>query len=106
MANTFIDIVDKVFARSLMALRENAVTPRLVNTNWGTEVAQRGDTINVPIPSAVQTSDVSPGATPPAGGNDDVRVVPISLNRWRQTSAHLTDKEAAEVAEAVEIGNR
>lgn len=104
MPNVFTDIVDKVFARSLMALRENAVTPRLVNTNWGTEVAQRGDTINVPIPSAVQTSDVAPGATPPAGGDDEVRVVPIALNRWRQTSAHLTDKEAAEVAEGSRDG--
>lgn len=98
MANTFTDIVDKIFARGLLALRQNAITSRLVNTDWGTEVAQQGDTINVPIPSAVTVGDVSPGPTPPAGGDSAPTTVPITLDRWRKSDMHVTDKEAREIA--------
>ncbi|HEX7048649.1 MAG TPA: P22 phage major capsid protein family protein [Longimicrobiales bacterium] len=99
MANNFTQIVDKIFARALLALRENAIMPRLVNTNWGAEVAQPGDTINVPIPSAMEVSDVVPGPTPPAGGDVAPTTVPIQLNRWRKVDMHVTDKEAREIAQ-------
>lgn len=98
MANTFTDIIDKIFARGLMALRQNSVMPRLVNSDWGTEVAQEGDTIDVPIPSAVTVDDVTPGPVPPAGGDSAPTKVQISLNRWRKSDMHVTDKEAREIA--------
>lgn len=99
MANTFTDIVDKIFARGLLALRENAIMPRLVNTNWGAQVASQGDVINVPIPSAMTVADVSPSNTPPAGGDVAPTKVDISLNRWRKVDMHVTDKEAREIAQ-------
>lgn len=98
MANTFTPIVDKIFARGLLALRENAIMPRLINTDWGTETAQQGDTIDVPVPSAVTVGDVTPGPTPPAGGDSAPTTVPITLNRWRKSDMHVTDKQAGEIA--------
>lgn len=98
MPNTFDNIVDKIFARGLMALRENAIMPRLVNTDWGSETAEQGDTITVPIPSAAEVGDVTPGPTPPAGGNTAPTKVDITLDRWRSTNMHVTDKEAREIA--------
>lgn len=98
MANTFTDIVDKIFARGLMALRENSVMPRLVNSDWDDAVAEQGDTIDVPVPSSVTVSDVSPGPTPPAGQDTTITKVPIQLNRWRKSDMHVTDKEAREIA--------
>lgn len=98
MANTWTEIIDKIFARGLMALRENAITSRLINTDWATEVAQQGDTINVPIPSSVTVGDVTPGPTPPEGGASAPTTVPITLNRWRKSDMHVTDKEAREIA--------
>lgn len=98
MANTFTDIVDKIFARGLLALRQNAITPRLINTDWGTEVAEQGDTIDVPIPSAVTVDDVTPGPTPPAGNNVAPTKVQITLDKWKKSDMHVTDKEAREIA--------
>lgn len=98
MPNTFTSIVDMIFARALLALRENAIMPRLVNTDWGNEVAQQGDTINVPIPSAMTVGDVTPGPTPPAGDNAAPTTVGIALDRWRDVDMHVTDKEAREIA--------
>lgn len=98
MPNDFTEIVDKIFARGLMALRENSVMPRLVNTDWGDEVAERGDTIDVPIPSTATVSDVDPGPTPPEGGDSSPTKVPIQLNRWRKSDMKVTDKEAREIA--------
>lgn len=99
MANTFTSIVDTIFGKGLMALRENAIMSRLVNTNWGAETANQGDTINVPIPSAMTVGDVAPSQTPPAGGNVAPTTVAIELNRWRKTDMHVTDKEAREIVQ-------
>lgn len=97
MANTFTEIVDSIFGRGLMALRENAIMSRLVNTDYSADAANQGDTINVPIPSAMAVSDVTPGQTPPAGGDAAPSTVAIQLNRWRKTDMHVTDKEAREI---------
>lgn len=99
MANDFTQIVDKIFARGLMSLRENAIMPRLVNTNFDSEVAEQGDTIDVPIPSAASVSDVTPGPTPPSGGDSSPTKAQIQLNRWRKSDMHVTDKEAREIAQ-------
>lgn len=98
VTNDFTQVTDKIFAMGLSALRRFAVMPRLVNTSWGTEVAQQGDVINVPLPSSVTIDDVTPAAVPPAGGDTIPTRAQITLNRWRETSMHLTDKEAREIA--------
>jgi hypothetical protein len=98
MANTYTEIVDKIFARGVVALRQNAITSRLINTDWGTEVAEQGDTIDVSIPSAVTVGDVTPGPTPPAGGDSAPTKVQITLDKWKKSDMHVTDKEAREIA--------
>jgi len=98
MANTFDAIVNQIFARGLLALRQHAIMPRLINTDWSTEVAKQGDTVNVPVPSAVIVGDVTPGPTPPAGGNSTPSSVAIVLDRWKKSDMFVTDKEAREVA--------
>lgn len=99
MANTFTPIIDQIFARGLMALRQNSIMPRLVNSNWGSEVAEQGASIDVPIPSAATVADVTPGPTPPAGTDSTPTVVTINLNRWRKSDMFVTDKEAREIAQ-------
>jgi len=98
MANNLDDILPKILARGLLALREAAVMPRLVNGDYAQEAAKKGDTINVPIPSAVSTSDVAPSNTPPVPASTTIETVPIPLNYWRQNDAiHLTDKDLVEI---------
>jgi hypothetical protein len=64
MANTITPLVDKLIARGLEVLRENAVMPRLVNSTYSNVARNRGDTITVPVAADITASSVSPSAIP------------------------------------------
>lgn len=98
MANTnMTNIYHKILARGLMTLREQAVMPRLVNGSYSAEAATKGQTIDVPIPSGKTAADVTPSNTPPAASDTSPKIVQISLDQWKQTDFHLTDKEIVEI---------
>lgn len=98
MANTLANILPKILARGLLALREQAIMPRLVNSDFSMEAAEKGDTIDVPLPSAVKVVDVVPGPVPPTPADTVTRKVQIPLDQWKQSEGfHLTDKEMTEI---------
>lgn len=97
MANTVTNIMPKILARGLLALREQAIMPRVVNGDYSQQAAQKGDTIDVPIPSALSVSSVTPSNTPPAPADSSPTKVQISLNNWYEANFHMTDKELVEV---------
>jgi hypothetical protein len=100
MANTLTAIMPKILARGLMTLRERAVMPRLVNLDYSSEAAMAGTTIDVPIPSAVSATDVTPSYQYSAPSDTTSSTVQISLNKWKKsTPFHLTDKELVELDE-------
>lgn len=96
--NTLTNIMPKILARGLKVLREQCMMPSLVNTDYATEAAMKGDTIDVPIPSAVSAVAVVPdvyGITP---DNAVPTKVQIPLDQWYQnTPVHLTDKQMVEI---------
>jgi hypothetical protein len=97
MANTITSIMPKILAAALLALREQAIMPRLVNFNWSNETAKRGSTIDVPLPAAQAVSDVTPGAVPPPQVDHAPTTVQIILNNWKKSNFYLTDKELGEI---------
>lgn len=97
MANNLTSIMPKILARGLLALREQAIMPRLVNADYSNESAQKGETIDVPVPSAISASDVTPGSVPPTPPSTAPAVVQIQLNNWKKAGFHLTDKELLEI---------
>jgi murein DD-endopeptidase MepM/ murein hydrolase activator NlpD len=97
MANTITDIMPKILATGLLALREQAVMPRFVNGSFSAEAAQKGDTIDVPISSALTATDVTPSETPPVAVDSPLSKVQINLDKWKQARFHLTDKEMTEI---------
>lgn len=97
MANNNSAILPKILARGLLALREQAIMPRLVNGDYSREAAQKGDTIDVPIPSGLSVSDVTPSNTPPAPADSAPSKVQIQLNNWKKVGFHLNDKDVLEV---------
>ena len=97
MANTLSNIMPKILARGLLALREQAVMPRLVNGDFGSDAAEKGDTIDVGIPSAQSATDVTPAAVPPTPASNTPGKVQIQLNNWKKTNFHLSDKDMAEI---------
>ncbi len=96
MANDLSVLVPKLLAQGLMALRENAVMPRLVNRDYETEAAQKGDTVTIPIPSAIADRNVAPAVVPPASVDSTPTQALIPLDQWREAPFHLTDKEQKE----------
>jgi hypothetical protein len=97
MANSLSAVMPKILARGLLALREQAVMPRLVNADYSNDAARKGDTIDVPLPSAVAASDVAPSNTAPAPVDTAPTVVQIPLNHWKKAGFHLTDREVLEI---------
>lgn len=98
MANDLTNIMPQILAAGLRTLRETAVMPRLVNFDWSTQAAQKGETIDVPIPTAVGTRDVAPSNVPPVPVDFTPGVIQIPLDKWRQTDPiFLTDKDRTEI---------
>ena len=97
MANTITNILPKILARGLLALREQAVMPRLVNLDYSNESAQKGDTIDVPIPSSLTVSDTVPSNVLEAPADSAPTKVQISLNNWKKDNFHLTDKQLVDI---------
>jgi len=98
MANVFTNIMPKIIARGLMVLREVAIMPRLVNSDFSADAKRKGQTVDVPVPSAVGTQAVSPGKDPVTPVDTTVPIVQIPLDQWRKNDPiYLTDKEMLEI---------
>lgn len=93
MANTLTEVTPKLLAQGLLALRENSIMALLVNRDYEAEAAQKGSTVDVPIPSAIATQDVAPGATPPSTADISPTSVAIPLDQWKEAPFYLTDKD-------------
>ena len=99
MANLLTAVLPKLLAQGLLALRQNTVMPRIVNRGYDGMAAQRGDTINIPIPSAVAVQDVTPAAFPPSTADIAPTSVPVVLNKWKEAPFYMTDKDQMDVME-------
>jgi hypothetical protein len=56
----------------------------MVNSDFGDEVKQKGDTIQVPVPSIMTATDVVPGAYAPDPQNVAPTTAPIALSNWKE----------------------
>jgi hypothetical protein len=97
MANVLDKVIPQLLAQGLLALRENAVLPWLVNTSYSDMAAQKGDSINIPIPSAIEVQDVVPSNTPPPTADVQPPSVTLNMDQWVEAPLYLTDKEYLEV---------
>lgn len=98
MANALQEIMPKIIARGLLVLREQAVMPRMVNGDYSRDAAEKGDTIDVPIPSVVGIKEVVPSANDVQGPDTTILKVPIPLDHWFQNDPiYLTDKDMHEI---------
>ena len=98
MSNTITALVPKILSRGLLALRENAVMPRLVNRSIGADAREKGDTIDIPLPSAITSRDVTPAVTQAANQNSAPTKVQLALSQWKEATFNLNDKQMEEIA--------
>lgn len=98
MANVLTNIMPKILAAGLSTLREAAIMPRLVNSSYSDEAAQKGTTIDIPVPTAISVIDVAPSNTPPAPTDETPGLVQVPLDQWKQNEPfYLTDKELVQI---------
>lgn len=99
MSNDLTKVIPQILAQGLLALRENCVMPRLVNSDYDVDAKKKGATIDVPIPSAVTATAVAPGVTAPANADSAPTSAVITLDQWYEAPFYLTDKELLESME-------
>lgn len=101
MANTITEVLPKILAQGLMALRQNAVMTRLVNTSYSNEAAQKGNVINVPMPSALTAIDVTPSNTFSTNVDFAPTSVAVTLDFWKESVFQLSDNDIVSAMDGV-----
>lgn len=93
MANDLTKVIPQLLAQGMLALRQMAIMPRLVNSSYSTEAGKKGSTIDVPIPSAIAAVEVAPANVPPTTADSTPTSVAIPMDQWWEAPFYLTDKD-------------
>jgi hypothetical protein len=101
MSNTITNVLPVVYAQGVLALRQNAIMTRLVNRNYQNLAAQKGDVINVPIPSALAASDVTPGYAAVTSTDIAPTKAVVTLDFWKKSQFTMTDRDMAQALDGV-----
>lgn len=96
--NNFAALMPLILSRSLLHLREQVRMPRLVNSDYSSEAAEKGDTIDVKIPQARNASAVTPSNTSPDPAEETPVTVQVPLDQWYHSDFKLSDKDMKEIA--------
>lgn len=98
MANTLTSYIVPLLAMGLIRMRQRIVLGRLVNNAYDPVPGSKFSTVQIPIPSAVVATDVTPGHVAPDSGP----IIPTSKNivvdQWKEAAFTLTDKDLMQVA--------
>ena len=97
MPNQHEAVIPQLLAQGLLALRENTVMPWLVNNSYEAMAAEKGASIDIPIPSAIAAQEVQPNNVAPTTGDIQPTSVTLQLDRWFEAPFYLTDKDYMEV---------
>ncbi|HQU04306.1 MAG TPA: P22 phage major capsid protein family protein [Acidocella sp.] len=101
VSNTLTSVIPTLYAQGLSALRSNLVMPGLVLNDFGSEVKEKGEIIQVPLPSVMSTTAVVPAAYAPDPQNIGPTTATIPLDTWQESAFTLTEKEYAQVIAGV-----
>jgi hypothetical protein len=98
MANTLTNVKDiKVAQKALMPFTANLMPVTSFSTNFGPQQADKGDTVRVPLIGAPSgSSDFAGDYT--ANSDSTVTTIPVTLNRHKFKTVHVTAREASETA--------
>jgi hypothetical protein len=101
MANDLSPLIPKLLAQGLLALRQAAIMPRLVNRGYEAQAGDIGSAITIPVSSAVPAQAVTPAATPPATSDMTITSTTLTLDKWYEAPFYMTDKDLLEVDRGV-----
>ena len=98
MSNTLTNVKDiKVAQKALTPFTANLMPVTSFSTNFGPQASDRGDTVRVPLIGAPSgSSDFAGDYT--ANADSTVTTMPVTLNRHKFKTVHVTAREASETA--------
>lgn len=99
MSNTITNVLPKILARGARALRQNAIMSQIVNRDLDSLAAQRGNVINIPIPSAVTARAVTPAAAFASNGDSSPAIAVVTLDQWYEAPLNLSDNDYVSASE-------
>ena len=98
MSNTLTNVKDiKVAQRALMPFMSNLLPVTAFSTDFSPMPADKLDTVRVPLVGAPSTSSDFTGDYA-ANADSTVTVVPVTLNRHKYKTVHVTARESAETS--------
>ncbi len=97
MSNTITNVMPKILADGVMALREQAVMAQLVNRDLQSAAQRKGNVVNVPIPSAIAARAVTPATAFATNVDSAPTVALVTLDQWYESPLNLSDSDAASV---------
>jgi hypothetical protein len=101
MSNTLTNVKDiKVAQRALQPFMSNLLPVTAFSTDFSPQPADKLDTVRVPLVGAPSESSDFAGDYS-ANADSTVTVVPVTLNRHKYKTVHVTAKESAETALSV-----
>ena len=95
-SNTLTTVIPQILSQGLLALREMAIMPRLVNRKYEEEAGAKGSTIDIPIPSAITAAAVTHNNTVPDRTGFQPTEVSIALDQWYEAAFFMSDKDFLE----------
>lgn len=98
MANSFSVVMTSILAGALDTLREESPLLNMVPKDFEGAASKKGDTVSVSRPVAQTISSVTPAATMPALADITPTNVTLTLDQWKATRFHITDKQFHEMA--------
>lgn len=97
MANTITNVLPTMHAKGVLALRQAAIGPRLVNRDLDSKAEELGNAINIAIPSAIAARAVTPSVVM----NSNVASAPtkavVTLDHWMEAPFEASDNDLASV---------
>lgn len=100
MSNTITNVTPQLLAQGLLALRENAILPRLVNQSYSAMAERRGNVINIPISDAIAARSVTPSITMNSNVDVSPSTVAVTLDYWYEAPFNLSDTDQLSTHEA------
>lgn len=95
-ANELSQVMPKLLAQGMLALRQMAVLPRYVNRGYEAIAGEHGSSIDVPIPSAITAMAVAPSWVAPDDGSSVPTKISIALDQWWEAPFFMTDRDMLE----------
>jgi hypothetical protein len=97
MSNTLTNILPTILAMGEVALRQRAVMAQLVNRDFQSIAQQKGNVINVPVPSAIAARAVTPAVTHAANVDFSPTTAAVTLDQWYEAPIQVSDADSASI---------